>query len=66
MKGRGIRFATITHVAGLSSTGDPELDSLLPLDEPDCIRASTAQVINSARLRGARIIAIGTTGVRAL
>jgi S-adenosylmethionine:tRNA ribosyltransferase-isomerase len=31
---RGIEFATLTHAAGLSSTGDPRLDARLPLDEP--------------------------------
>ena len=30
---RGIGFATLTHAAGLSSTGDPALDARLPLDE---------------------------------
>ena len=34
MRERGIRFATITLAAGISSTGDPELDRRLPLDEP--------------------------------
>ena len=39
---RGISFGTITHAAGISSTGDPELDALLPLNEPYRIPASTA------------------------
>jgi S-adenosylmethionine:tRNA ribosyltransferase-isomerase len=30
---RGIRFATVSHAAGLSSTGDPALDQRLPFDE---------------------------------
>ena len=34
MRARGIGFATITHAAGISSTGDPELDKRLPFDEP--------------------------------
>ena len=34
MRRRRVRFATITHAAGLSSTGDPDLDALLPFDEP--------------------------------
>ncbi len=63
---RGVRFATITHAAGLSSTGDPALDALLPLPEPYRIPASTALSIRRARARGGRIIAIGTTVVRAL
>ena len=41
---RGIEFATITHAAGISSTGDAELDGRLPLDEPYEIPAATARV----------------------
>src|SRR5271165_3132626 len=37
-----------------------------PLDEPYRIPASTASAIRSAQAQGARIIAIGTTVVRAL
>ena len=63
---RGVRFATITHAAGISSTGDPALDALLPFDEPYRIPASSAEAIRVARRGGGRIIAIGTTVVRAL
>ncbi len=63
---RGIRFATITHAAGISSTGDTELDALLPFDEPYDIPLATARAIAEARDTGRRIIAIGTTVVRAL
>ena len=66
MRERGIHFATITHAAGLSSTGDPELDSRLPFDEPYRIPHSTVLAIHKAQLLGGRIIAIGTTVVRAL
>lgn len=66
MATRGIRFATITHAAGISSTGDAELDALLPFDEPYRIPTSTALAIRQAQSRGGRIIAIGTTVVRAL
>jgi S-adenosylmethionine:tRNA ribosyltransferase-isomerase len=66
MSGRGIEFATITHAAGISSTGDPELDALLPFDESYRISELTALAISKARARGGRIIAIGTTVVRAL
>ena len=40
-------FATITHAAGISSTGDPALDALLPFDEPYRIPASTAEAIRA-------------------
>ena len=66
MRERGIGFATITHAAGLSSTGDPGLDALLPFDEPYRIPVSTAAAIGRTRERGGRIMAIGTTVVRAL
>ncbi|HEY2014921.1 MAG TPA: S-adenosylmethionine:tRNA ribosyltransferase-isomerase [Bryobacteraceae bacterium] len=66
MRSRGVRFATITHAAGISSTGDPALDRLLPFDEPYRISKPAASAIGDARSRGSRIIAIGTTVVRAL
>jgi S-adenosylmethionine:tRNA ribosyltransferase-isomerase len=66
MAKRGVRFVTITHAAGISSTGDPALDALLPFDEPYRIPASTAEAIREAREARGRIIAIGTTVVRAL
>jgi len=59
-------FATITHAAGISSTGDEELDRLLPFDEPYRIPATTAKAVEIARARGGRVIAVGTTVVRAL
>jgi len=66
MRARGVGFATLTHAAGLSSTGDAALDRLLPFDEPYRIPESTARAIGEARARGGRIIAVGTTVVRAL
>ena len=61
-----IGFATVTHAAGLSSTGDPRLDLRFPLDEPYNIPAVTAEAISRARSRGDRVVAVGTTVVRAL
>jgi S-adenosylmethionine:tRNA ribosyltransferase-isomerase len=66
MTQKGIRFATLTHSAGISSTGDAQLDARLPFDEPYRIPVSTADAIARARERGARIVAVGTTVVRAL
>ena len=63
---RGVHFATITHAAGISSTGDEDLDARLPFDEPYRITESTARSIRHARATGGRLIAIGTTVVRAL
>ncbi len=63
---RDVGFATLTHAAGVSSTGDRTLDSRLPFDEPYRIPARTAAQVALAKLRGSRIIAIGTSVVRAL
>ena len=59
-------FATITHAAGISSTGDEDLDHLLPFDEPYHIPEATAEAVELTRRRGGRVIAVGTTVVRAL
>ncbi|HEX4452003.1 MAG TPA: S-adenosylmethionine:tRNA ribosyltransferase-isomerase [Kofleriaceae bacterium] len=58
----GIELATLTHAAGLSSTGDAALDRALPWPERYEIPQRTLDAI--ARVR--RVIAIGTTVVRAL
>jgi S-adenosylmethionine:tRNA ribosyltransferase-isomerase len=62
----GISIATLTHAAGLSSTGDDELDRALPWPERYEIPRRTVEVIAHAKGRGGRVIAIGTTVVRAL
>ncbi|HEV8189287.1 MAG TPA: S-adenosylmethionine:tRNA ribosyltransferase-isomerase [Pyrinomonadaceae bacterium] len=62
----GARFATVTHAAGISSTGDDDLDRLLPFDEPYHIPDSTVAAVELTRHRGGRVIAVGTTVVRAL
>jgi S-adenosylmethionine:tRNA ribosyltransferase-isomerase len=66
LRSRGVEFATITLAAGISSTGDPALDARLPFDEPYRVPASTAAAIRRAKTRGGRIVAVGTTVVRAL
>jgi len=66
MRAKGVQFATITHAAGISSTGDDDLDARLPFDEPYEIPIRTAQLIERTRAGGGRIVAIGTTVVRAL
>jgi S-adenosylmethionine:tRNA ribosyltransferase-isomerase len=66
MRARGIEFETITHAAGISSTGDDELDARLPFDEPYAIPVVTASAIARAQGDGRRVVAIGTTVVRAL
>jgi S-adenosylmethionine:tRNA ribosyltransferase-isomerase len=63
---RGVDFATLSHAAGLSSTGDPALDRRLPLDEFYFIPEACASAIEAAKSRPGRVIAIGTSVVRAL
>jgi S-adenosylmethionine:tRNA ribosyltransferase-isomerase len=65
-RGRGIDFATLTHAAGISSTGDPDLDRRLPFDEPYRILKRTAAAVEQTKAAGGRVVAIGTTVVRAL
>jgi S-adenosylmethionine:tRNA ribosyltransferase-isomerase len=62
----GIGFATLTHAAGISSTGDPALDARLPFDEPYRIPESTVRAVEATRAAGGRILALGTTVARAL
>jgi S-adenosylmethionine:tRNA ribosyltransferase-isomerase len=66
LRAKGVGFATLTHAAGISSTGDTVLDARLPLPEPYLIPEPTVAAIAAAQARGGRIIALGTTVVRAL
>ncbi len=65
-RARGVRLARLTHAAGLSSTGDASVDALLPLAERYEIPRETVDAIAHARSLGGRVIAVGTTVVRAL
>lgn len=66
LRRRGVRWASLTHAAGLSATGDPALDAALPLPEAFEIPAATARAVAEARARNGRVVAVGTTVVRAL
>jgi S-adenosylmethionine:tRNA ribosyltransferase-isomerase len=66
IRNHGAKFATLTHAAGISSTGDPELDRRLPFDEPYFIPSATESAVRCTKNSGGRIIAIGTTVARAL
>jgi S-adenosylmethionine:tRNA ribosyltransferase-isomerase len=63
---RGIRVARLTHAAGLSATGVPEVDARLPLPERYHLPALSVETIEAARRGGGRIVAAGTSVVRAL
>lgn len=67
LRRKGIGLATITLHAGLSSTRDDELDAVRPVGEEEfTVPAETAQAINTAHSEGGRVIAVGTTVVRAV
>jgi S-adenosylmethionine:tRNA ribosyltransferase-isomerase len=66
LRRRGIALARLTHAAGLSSTGDADLDARLPLPEGYDIPEATAAAVARARSEGQRIVAVGSTVVRAL
>ena len=62
----GVELARVTHAAGLSSTGDPTLDLALPLPERYRVPRETVEAIARAKGAGGRVVAVGTTVVRAL
>jgi S-adenosylmethionine:tRNA ribosyltransferase-isomerase len=66
LRQRGVVLAGITHAAGLSATGDSALDAALPLEERTLVPESTVVAIAQARAAGRRIVAVGTSVVRAL
>jgi S-adenosylmethionine:tRNA ribosyltransferase-isomerase len=66
LQARGVSVARLTHAAGLSATGDPALDAALPLPECYEIPPETVARIDAARTSGRRVVAVGTTVVRAL
>ena len=67
LKRRGIGSAYIVLHAGLSSYLDDEVDRQHPASEEEYfVNRVTARKINQARERGGRVIAVGTTVVRAL
>jgi S-adenosylmethionine:tRNA ribosyltransferase-isomerase len=66
LRERGVAFATLTHAAGISSTGDEALDARLPFDEPYHLPEATVRAVEQIRAHGGRIVALGTTVTRAL
>jgi S-adenosylmethionine:tRNA ribosyltransferase-isomerase len=59
---RGVAVATITLHAGVSSDERDEL----PLEEWRNVSAETAAAVRRTKARGRRVVAVGTTVVRAL
>jgi len=66
LRRRGVELGWLTHAAGLSSTGSPALDRRLPFPERYELPDATVSRIDAARARGGRVLAVGTTVVRAL
>ena len=63
---RGVGIASLTHAAGISSTGDAALDALLPMAERYEIPEATVAAIRRVHQEGGRVVAVGTTVARAL
>ena len=63
---RGVAFATLTHAAGISSTGDRRAGPPAAVRRALPHSRGDRAAIRSAVRRGGRVIAIGTTVVRAL
>jgi S-adenosylmethionine:tRNA ribosyltransferase-isomerase len=67
LRRRGIDFVSLSLHTGLSSTRDDALDATHPAyAEQYEIPESTARAVNEARSGGGRVVAVGTTVVRAL
>jgi S-adenosylmethionine:tRNA ribosyltransferase-isomerase len=64
---KGVGFATLSLHTGLSSTRDDVVDALHPnYAEEFHVPEITAWAVNTTRQQGGRVIAVGTTVVRAL
>ncbi|HEX4907508.1 MAG TPA: S-adenosylmethionine:tRNA ribosyltransferase-isomerase [Actinomycetes bacterium] len=66
LRDRGIRLATISLHAGLSTYGDPATDRRYVPAEPYLVPEATAAAVAATRAAGGRVVAVGTTVVRAL
>jgi len=66
LKEKQVIIADVDHSAGISSTGDSQLDSLLPLPEWFEISPTTATKVNQAWKNGRKIIALRTLVLRSL
>jgi S-adenosylmethionine:tRNA ribosyltransferase-isomerase len=66
LRRRGIELAALSHAAGISSTGSASLDRRLPFAERYEIPPETVDAVERARAAGRRVVAVGTTVVRAL
>lgn len=63
---QGVRLESVTHAAGLSSTGEPALDARLPVAERYELTEECAGTLRRVKAEGGRVIAVGTSVTRAL
>jgi S-adenosylmethionine:tRNA ribosyltransferase-isomerase len=63
---KGVTLASLTHAAGLSSTGDAALDAQLPMAERYDIPEPTVEALRRTKASRGRVVAVGTTVTRAL
>jgi S-adenosylmethionine:tRNA ribosyltransferase-isomerase len=66
LRKRGVAVAAVTHGAGISSTGATDLDARLPLPERFIVGSAAVEAVRGAHAGGGRVVAVGTTVVRAL
>lgn len=66
LRRRGVGLATLTHAAGLSSVDGGTLDDSLPSPERYHLPQRTVNAIAETLVAGGRVVAVGTTVVRAL
>jgi len=66
LRKKGVQVVNLTHACGISSTGEAELDRQLPFKERYDIPTKTAGIINQVLRSGGRVVAFGTSVVRAL
>jgi S-adenosylmethionine:tRNA ribosyltransferase-isomerase len=67
LKRQGVDFVSLLLHTGLSSTRDDNVDATHPnYDEEYEVPYATALAVNETHARGGRVIAVGTTVVRAL
>jgi S-adenosylmethionine:tRNA ribosyltransferase-isomerase len=67
LRQKGVETASLVLHTGLSSTRDDAVDALHPnYDEAFTVPPETADAVNRAHAAGGRVIAVGTTVVRAL
>jgi S-adenosylmethionine:tRNA ribosyltransferase-isomerase len=62
LRAKGVEVVALTHAAGLSAVGDAVIDAMLPLPERYEIPRATMEAARRAR----RVVAVGTSVVRAL